>query len=38
MVDGDECDAIGRTIGRGNGITRRKPALVSFCPRQIPHD
>jgi hypothetical protein len=24
-------------IGRGNRSTRRKPAPVSFCPPQIPH-
>jgi hypothetical protein len=28
----------GMRIGRGNGITRRKPAQVPLCPPQIPHD
>jgi hypothetical protein len=41
IVDGD-CGAIGGgwggTIGRGNWSTQRKPAPVSLCPPQIPHD
>jgi hypothetical protein len=28
----------GMIIGRGNRSTRRKPAPVSLCPPQIPHD
>jgi hypothetical protein len=37
MID-DECGAVGgMRIGRGNGSTRRKPALVPLCPPQIPH-
>jgi hypothetical protein len=39
MVNHDEDGADGgMRIGRGNSITRRKPALVPFCPPQIPHD
>jgi hypothetical protein len=38
MVDDDECGAVGGMIGRGNRITRRKPAPLSLCPPQIPHD
>jgi hypothetical protein len=34
----DGCGAVGRTIGQGNGSTRRKPARVPLCPPQIPHD
>jgi hypothetical protein len=35
----DDCEAIGgMRIGRGNWSTRRKPASVSLCPPQIPHD
>jgi hypothetical protein len=34
MID-DECGAVG---GMRNRSTSRKPALVSFCPPQIPHD
>jgi hypothetical protein len=34
-----ECGAVGgMKIGRGNRITRRKPAPVPLCPPQIPHD
>jgi hypothetical protein len=33
----DECGAVGgMRIGRGNRITRRKPAPVPLCPPQIP--
>jgi hypothetical protein len=28
---------IGGTIGRGNQITRRKPAPIPLCPPQTPH-
>jgi hypothetical protein len=28
---------IGGMIGRGNQITRRKPAPVPLCPPQTPH-
>jgi hypothetical protein len=39
MIDDGDCGAIGgMNIGRGNRSTRRKPALVSLCPPQIPHD
>jgi hypothetical protein len=35
----DECGAVGRMrTGRANQSTRRKPAPVSLCPPQIPHD
>jgi hypothetical protein len=38
MID-DDYEAVGRMrIGRGNRSTRRKPAPVSLCPPQIPHD
>jgi hypothetical protein len=38
-IDGDECGAIGgMRIGKGNRCTMRKPATMSFCPPQIPHD
>jgi hypothetical protein len=37
MMDG-ECAAVGRKIGRGNWSTCRKPAPVSLCRPQIPHD
>jgi hypothetical protein len=37
--DDDDCAATGgMRIGRGNRSTPRKPALVSLCPSQIPHD
>jgi hypothetical protein len=36
--DDDGCGAVGVTrFGRGNGSTRRKPALVQLCPPQIAH-
>jgi hypothetical protein len=38
MMDGDECGAVGRMIGRGNRSTRRKPAPMPHFPPQIPHD
>jgi hypothetical protein len=39
MIDDGDCGAVGgMRIGRGNRITRRKPAPVSLCPPQIPHD
>jgi hypothetical protein len=39
MIDDSDCRAIGgMRIGRGNRSTRRKPAPVSLCPPQIPHD
>jgi hypothetical protein len=39
MIDDDECGAVGgMRIGRGNRSTRKKPAPVSLCPPQIPHD
>jgi hypothetical protein len=34
----DECGAMGAMLGRGNRSTRRKPALMPLCQRQIPHD
>jgi hypothetical protein len=38
MTD-DECGAVGGIrIGRGNRITRRKPATVPHCPPKIPHE
>jgi hypothetical protein len=41
-VDGrmiNDCRAVGgMSIARGNRNARRKPAPVSFCQRQIPHD
>jgi hypothetical protein len=38
MID-DECRAVsGIRIGRRNRNTRRKPAQVSLCSPQIPHD
>jgi hypothetical protein len=36
--DDDECAADGGMIGRGNWSTQRKPAPVSLCLPQIPHD
>jgi hypothetical protein len=39
MMDDGDCGAIGGLkIGRGNRSTRRKPAPVPLCPKQIPHD
>jgi hypothetical protein len=39
MINYDECEAVGgMRIGRENRSTRRKPAPVSLCPPQIPHD
>jgi hypothetical protein len=38
MIDDDEYVVGGMRIGGGNRIIRRKPAPVSFCPPQIPHD
>jgi hypothetical protein len=39
VVDDGDCGAIGgMKIGRGNRSTQRKPASVSLCPQQIPHD
>jgi hypothetical protein len=35
VMNDDECGAIGGMIRRRN---RRKPALVPFCPPQIPLD
>jgi hypothetical protein len=38
-IDDDDCGAIGgMRIGRGNRSTQRKPAPLSICPPQIPHD
>jgi hypothetical protein len=38
MID-DECVAVGGVrIGTGNRSDRRKPAPLSLCPPQIPHD
>jgi hypothetical protein len=35
----DECGAVGgMRIDRGNRSARIKPALVSLCPPQMPHD
>jgi hypothetical protein len=37
--DDDDCGAIGVIrISRGDRSIRRKPATVSLCPPQIPHD
>jgi hypothetical protein len=37
--DDDDCGAIrGMRIGRGNRNTQRRPAPLSLCPPQIPHD
>jgi hypothetical protein len=37
--DDNDCGATGgMRIGRGNRITRRKPAPVPLCAPQIPHD
>jgi hypothetical protein len=37
--DDDDYGAVGEMrIGRENRSTRRKPAPVSLCPPQIPHD
>jgi hypothetical protein len=33
----DDKGEIGGMIGRGNRITRRKPAPVTLCPLQTPH-
>jgi hypothetical protein len=39
MINEDDCGAIGgMKIGRGNQITRRKPAAAPLCLPQIPHD
>jgi hypothetical protein len=38
MNDDDECGAVEGMLGRGNRSTRRKPAPVPLCPRQIPHE
>jgi hypothetical protein len=37
-VTTDEQSELGDRIGRRNQSTRRKPAPVPLCPRQIPHD
>jgi hypothetical protein len=37
-MDDDECGAVGGMIGRGNWSTWRKPATMSLCSPQIPHD
>jgi hypothetical protein len=39
MIDDDDCGTIGgMQIGKGSRSSRRKPAPVSLCPPQIPHD
>jgi hypothetical protein len=39
MKDDGDCGAIGgMKIGRGNRSIRRKPAAMTLCPPQIPHD
>jgi hypothetical protein len=38
MIDDDYGAVGGMRIGRGNRITRRKPAPVPLCPPQFPHD
>jgi hypothetical protein len=39
MIDDEECAAVGgMRVGRGNRSTWRKPAPVTLCPSQIPHD
>jgi hypothetical protein len=35
--DYDDGEIDGMVIGKGNGSTRRKPALVPLCSPQIPH-
>jgi hypothetical protein len=35
MMDDDDCGAVGGTVGRGSGSTKRKPAPVPLCPPQI---
>jgi hypothetical protein len=37
-ADNEDGEFGGMMIGRGNRSTRRKPALVSLCPPQIPQD
>jgi hypothetical protein len=37
-MDDGECKAISGILGRGNGNTRRKHALVTISPPQIPYD
>jgi hypothetical protein len=34
----NECEAVDGMHGRGNRLSRRKPAPVPLCPPQIPHD
>jgi hypothetical protein len=36
LAPGDYEGEIDGMIGRGNGSTRRKPALVPLCPTQTP--
>jgi hypothetical protein len=38
MIDDDCGPIVGMRIGRGNRITRKKPAPVPLCPPQIPRD
>jgi hypothetical protein len=39
MIDDGDYGAVGgMKIGRGNRSTRRRPAPVTLCPPQIPHD
>jgi hypothetical protein len=39
MIHDEKCGAVGgMKIGRGNRITWRKLAPVTFCPPHIPHD
>jgi hypothetical protein len=38
MTDGDDCEAVGEIVGRGNRSARGNPAAVPLCPPQIPHD
>jgi hypothetical protein len=38
MMGDDKCGAVSGMIARGNRNTRGKPAQVSLCPQQFPHD
>jgi hypothetical protein len=38
MMHDDECGTVGGMIGREARSSRKKPAPVSLCPPQIPHN
>jgi hypothetical protein len=38
MTDDDEYGAVGGVLSGGNRSTQRKPAIVSLCSPQIPHE